>query len=157
MWFIRCFQCILLVFFLLLPSFALGGESLKLYRAELDLTFAPPHNEPVVSPYVARYRLRGIGEIEWWRFHLGANLTFWGLNTWQHPSVMGRGTASWQDANWGIEQVRLDYRYWVGFFLDPKNRVSLFMEHGNWIYLTDYDERQGYQYYYLWGVRLKWE
>lgn len=101
-----------LIFLFIFYSTAVAGEG-ALFDVDgetvltWNLTFAPPHNEPVVGDRVARYRLYLDPEWRGEYVRFATPITIWGVNTWQPSKVVGHGSEAWSNSDWSVEKVRV--------------------------------------------------
>ena len=78
-----------------------------------NLTFSPPHNEPVVGNQVARYRLQLNPEITFKYARYDLEFDVWGTNQWRNGSTVGNGSEAWDNSDWSIDKYRLSLTHKV--------------------------------------------
>ncbi len=144
----------ILAVLILIPSLAFAWNT---ERAEIGVAFAPPHNEPVVQDFVARYKVEADGSVRFWkRVTFDVNLKAWGLQDWRTPETVGHGFPdAWQGSDWNVKTIRLDYTAKIG--VDVYGPVQLFVEHQKWGYLSNVmPSAHVSEYYWMTGVRYRW-
>lgn len=95
----------LLLCLIAVPAIALP----TLDHLDLEVTMAPPHNEPVVGDMVARYRGQLSADIRWGRVQWEPKLTAWGVNQWQSTAVIGNGSDAWGNSDYTIDEYRISH------------------------------------------------
>lgn len=124
------------------------GYGAELTAAEVSLAFTPPHNEPVIGDYVARYKIEGNAGVRVWRFTLDTDVKAWFLQDWRPPNVVGHGfPTAWRNSDWGFEKARIDYNAKLGF--DLFGGWQAFVEHNRWSII----EEDRHDYYWMTGFR----
>lgn len=127
------------------PSYALNWPHID--QLAVDLTFVPPHNEPVIYDLVARYRIRPVFEWSWWRIRSRSELNLWGCNKWRTPDEVGHGIPdAWEGSDWSVQKWRWDARFEGAIEVAPHCDIY-----------TEYkiDGTVGKHYYWLTGVRFR--
>ncbi len=139
----------------LLLLVASNVHAIDLTRLEVSAAFTPPHNEPVIGNYVARYKVEGDAAIRAWRFTLDGNVKAWFLQNWRTPEVVGHGFPdAWRGSDWGFHSVRLDYNVKLGF--DIVRHLQAFVEHNKWGFVTEAPAgSKPSDYYWMTGFRYK--
>jgi len=94
-----------------------------------SLTFAPPHNEPVVGNRVARYRISATPKFDTKYLTTELQIDAWGVQRWRPTSVIGNGKEAWENSDWGVEEWRVGFtnRVWVWPF--ETRKIGIFTEH----------------------------
>lgn len=149
---------------LLLPATAAAGwfdswdKGWRLNSAVAELTFAPPHNEPVLpgSRYVARYRATLDLDVSWRIFGFDVQENFWGLNEWRPPNEVGHGFPdAWEGSDFRLQGVRVQsiLRSTVDLYTTGDTTIQFLWEHQEWSEWKD--ERK--DYWNLVGFRLKFK
>ena len=74
-----------------------------------NLTFVPPHNEPIVGSLVARYRAEITPTLQLGKYvHYELDLTTWGVNKWRTSEVVGHGfPEAWEGSDWSVDEWRV--------------------------------------------------
>lgn len=117
------FMVFLLLLVLVSPFVVLADQS----TLDWSLTFAPPHNEPVIGDKVARYRLQLHPEWSSKFVRFSPEINAWGVNTWQTSDVVGHGVPdAWENSDWSVETVRISMTTRVE--LGPES-IHLYAEH----------------------------
>jgi hypothetical protein len=130
--------------------------AVSLDRFEISAAFSPPHNEPVVQDFVARYKIEADGSVRFWkRVTADLNVKAWGLQDWRTPEQVGHGFPdAWRGSDWGVKTIRLDYTAKIG--VDVYGPVQLFVEHQKWGYVSSVlPSSHISEYYWLTGVRWR--
>lgn len=140
---------------LLFVTLFLGGAHAAptLDDLRLSVTFAPPHNEPVIGSYVARYRTELHGTVSWGPVEWTPRLTLWGVNTWRNSATVGHFPDSWGNSDWSIEHYRLSTTQQIK--LRATDHLAVFAEH----YLPFQNERwggHGLERHYYWLTGIEW-
>jgi hypothetical protein len=136
----------ILAFCILLIFLSVSKVSAIDINLEFNTTFAPPHNEPVIGDKVARYRIQVTPSLQWGIVEFRLKSNWWGVNTWQHPSIVGHGYEAWENSDWSVEEWR-----WTGvseLSFNTSKRTAVYIE-------SEYTEGfEGHQsYYHLVGFR----
>lgn len=119
-----------------------------------NVSFAPPHNEPVIGNKVARYRVELAPTLTYKGFEYQVKGTAWGVNTWRRPADVGHFPDSWSHSDWTVDEWRYSVTqtatYWMG-------DVGLFAEHYQPFGESDWGGH-GLEdnYYLLMGVKGTW-
>jgi len=148
--------CIIVAAFLVLFCTSRKSHGADLTRLEVGMTFAPPHNEPVVGEHVARYKIEGDAGIRIWKINVDGNAKVWFLNPWDSPDVVGHGfPTAWRNSRWGAESIRLDWTVKAGIDVAP--RLQTYIEHNKWGYLSGtLPSSHVSEYYWLAGIRYRY-
>ncbi|MEZ4599175.1 MAG: hypothetical protein R2940_05245 [Syntrophotaleaceae bacterium] len=104
---------LVMLFSILLASClsAYGGWFTDHTNLEYNITFAPPHNEPVVGDRVARYRVQLRPSVEFKYFRYNLKIDAWACNTWQSNDVIGNGGDAWDNSDYSIEKWRIGFTH----------------------------------------------
>ena len=82
---------------------------------DYNLTFVPPHNEPIVGSKVARYRIQATPKLELGKyFRYEIDVTAWGVNDWRTSEVVGHGfPEAWEGSDWSVDEWRFSMTHKV--------------------------------------------
>lgn len=136
------------------------AQGLSIHKIETQAFFTIPHNEPVVDASVARYRLTGKIELDYWRFRGEYEGVLWGLNTWRTPDQVGHGfPAAWRGSDWNIEKFKYYQNMALMLALTEKKNLWVRLEGSSFWYPDEPSGRiPGYENSsnYWWQLGVRW-
>ena len=128
--------------------------ALDITRIEGSLAFAPPHNEPVVLNYVARYKAEIDLEINHKIFWVELNQKIWGLQDWRTPELVGHGfPTAWQGSDWSVKNLMLDFTGKYG--ITVYRPFQIYVEQNLTKNIGINQGTLSSNYYWLIGIRIK--
>lgn len=137
-----------LIISLFLFSLAMPVYGADLTRLDLSMAFVPPHNEPVIGSYVARYKAEGNIGVRFAKyFTFDGDVRAWGVNEWRTMDVVGHGVTAWGNSDWSVKKMSYDFTVKLG--VDIYDPLQAFIEHQS----TPYDTQS--RYYWMAGLRLR--